>query len=187
MQKTGGQNCCLVFLTGCLIKARTHVSAEITYLLMHGGFDVYGIKVRTHTHVKITIFPTRCIIRSWRAISLQSRAFQVLMMQLAGKSVFLHRHGFCYIISPIVACLWNIQVPSHIQVFQCKDCICAMKYLAGDCTNVPCHVMSWAGDLIGRRGSEIMGIFLAGRDIVSCSIHHGIKARTIYQIVWIDY
>ena len=40
---------------------------------------------RTHTHVKITHFPMRCIIRAWEAWHNRPSAFQVLMMHRVGK------------------------------------------------------------------------------------------------------
>ena len=34
----------------------------------------HGIKARTHAHVEITHFPTQCITRTWKALSLHPRA-----------------------------------------------------------------------------------------------------------------
>ena len=42
-------------------------------------------EARTHAHAEITYFPTRCIIGSWKAISLQPHASQGLMMHLVRK------------------------------------------------------------------------------------------------------
>ena len=45
----------------------------------------HGIKAITHAHAEITHLPPRCIIRSQKALSLQPRASQALMMLLIGK------------------------------------------------------------------------------------------------------
>ena len=42
----------------------------------------HGIKARTHVCVEITHFPSRCMIRTWKALGLQPRASQALMMHL---------------------------------------------------------------------------------------------------------
>ena len=55
----------LMFLTGHQIKARTYVLAEIAR------------------------FPTPCIIRTWKALSLRSCASEALMMHLRGKCAIL--------------------------------------------------------------------------------------------------
>ena len=61
------------------------VYAETCNFCMAAFLTGYGIKGRTHTHAKIAYFSTRCIIRTWKTLSLQIRASQVLMMHLVGK------------------------------------------------------------------------------------------------------
>ncbi len=43
------------------------------------------IKARTHAHAEITHFPTLCMIRTWKVLSLQPCASHALMMHLVGK------------------------------------------------------------------------------------------------------
>ena len=64
-------------------------------LMFYTGHE---IKARTHAHVKITHFPTWCITSTWKALDLQPRASQALMMHLVGKCAIL-RMGSCYIIT----------------------------------------------------------------------------------------
>ncbi len=45
----------------------------------------HGIKARTHAHAEIAHVPTRCIIRTWKALGLWLHAHQAPMMHLNGK------------------------------------------------------------------------------------------------------
>ena len=45
----------------------------------------HRIKARAHACEEIAQFPTRCIIRTWKALALLPHASQMLMMHLMGK------------------------------------------------------------------------------------------------------
>ena len=45
----------------------------------------HGIKTRIHAYAEIAHLPTWCITITWKALSLQLRACQALMMHLIGK------------------------------------------------------------------------------------------------------
>ena len=78
---------------GCSKRHTFHMTALI-FLTGH------GIKARTHACVEITYLPTRCIIRTRKALSLQSRASQAMMMHLIGN--FRKGIGSCYIDTAIL-------------------------------------------------------------------------------------
>ena len=46
-----------------------------------------GIKARSHAHAESTHFPTQCIIKTWKALSLWLHASQALKMHHVGKCV----------------------------------------------------------------------------------------------------
>ena len=53
----------------------------------------HGIKAGIHACTEITLFPKKCIIRTWKALSLWPCASQAQMMHL-GNVQLLHGHGF---------------------------------------------------------------------------------------------
>ena len=60
---------------GCAGMHDFHIAA-LMFLTGH------RIKARTYTYAEITRFPMRCTIRTWKALSLQPRASQALMMHV---------------------------------------------------------------------------------------------------------
>ena len=58
---------------------RDFCMAALMFLIGH------GIEARTHAHVEIAHFPVQCIIRIWKALSLQMCASRALMMHRIAK------------------------------------------------------------------------------------------------------
>ena len=53
----------------------------------------HGIKATTHACVEIAHFRNWCIIRMWKAVTVQPHASQALIMYVIGKYA-ISRHGF---------------------------------------------------------------------------------------------
>ena len=60
------------------------------------------MKARTHANVESAHFPMRCITRTWKALRLQHRASQALVMHLVGKCAISAEAWFLGIYYPLV-------------------------------------------------------------------------------------
>ncbi len=107
---------------GCVEMCNFHMAA---FMFLTG----HGIKARTQACVEIAHFPSWCVIRTWKALSLWRCAFQVMMMHLTEKCAVFTWAWVLAIISAWTTCHW---------VFKCLMILVYYKYMSWDISKNPC-------------------------------------------------